>query len=197
MNIMSIADYKKQCESWFESVEFQSNEELTAIIGEMTPVEFSNWLEQLWVTYYHNFEVIVYCRAEIRRSDSFDGTFNEVKEYTDTYYSVIEDGLSQYAIYSQKQQELTEYRARAEITRQLQVSVDGTSYVAEQVIDVLWSGWDCDSKAWLVNDNGAMRVVATNHGDTYFADAAFLNDKIAEYEHAIKETRAMLARLTC
>lgn len=197
MNIMSIADYKKQCESWFESVEFQSNEELTAIIGEMTPVEFSNWLEQLWETYYHNFEVIVYCRAEIRRSDSFDGTFNEVKEYTDTYYSVIEDGLSQYAIYSQKQQELTEYRARAEITRQLQVSVDGTSYVAEQVIDVLWSGWDCDSKAWLVNDNGAMRVVATNHGGTYFADAAFLNDKIAEYEHAIKETHMMLDRLTC
>lgn len=77
----------------------------------------------------------------------------------------------------------------------MNVKVGDRNFRAELSCDVLWSGWECDATAWVVNDDGVRRLVASSHGAAYFAEASFLEERIVEYRAAIAASEGMLALL--
>ncbi len=44
------------------------------------------------------------------------------------------------------------------------IKVNGETYPVIFQFDVLWSGWECDSDAWVVETDGGLALVMTNHG---------------------------------
>lgn len=61
---------------------------------------------------------------------------------------------------------------------------------------VLWEGWECDSKAWIMErPDGTRYLKMTNHGGAYEAKAEELHERIAEYENVLKRSRDALALL--
>lgn len=57
---------------------------------------------------------------------------------------------------------------------------------------VLYSGWECDEKGYVVDVDGKSCIVLTSHGRTYFAKNAELEFKIKEYKEAIKKSEQAL-----
>lgn len=61
---------------------------------------------------------------------------------------------------------------------------------------VLWEGWECDSKAWVMErQDGTRYLKMTSHGGAYEAKTEQLHERIAEYENVLKQTSAALALL--
>lgn len=59
-----------------------------------------------------------------------------------------------------------------------------------------YSGWECDSVAWIVRfTDGERGVVETNHGSFEITHASSLEQKIREYKGAIQQTEQALAVL--
>lgn len=59
---------------------------------------------------------------------------------------------------------------------------------------VLFEGWECDSKAWVVEDKKGKRwIETTNHGSKCIATKEFLEDQIEFYQSAIDQTKHALA----
>ena len=92
-------------------------------------------------------------------------------------------------------------RALGEFLKQKQIEkfntivVGDKTYKAIDGCDVLWSGWECDDSAWVVEENNQKRLVASNHGSLYFEDAQFLENKIKEYHDAITNSIRLLRLL--
>jgi hypothetical protein len=112
-------------------------------------------------------------------------------------YSIVINKVYQerYADIPAIQAKNVEYRAHEQaiaLERKLTICIDGITYKAEKVIEVLWAGWECDSEAWLIKDGDTYKVATTDHGSHYFADKDFLMEKIAEYEKALRETKEFL-----
>jgi hypothetical protein len=64
-------------------------------------------------------------------------------------------------------------------------------------IDMYYSGWDCDSEAWVVeNEKGERHCIGTNHGGQYVMSIAELKSFIETYEEAVKETNEAIDLLT-
>ena len=92
-----------------------------------------------------------------------------------------------------------EYRAHEKaiaLERKLTICIEGVTYRAEKVIEVLYSGWECDGEAWLIKDGDTYKVATTNHGSHYFEDKDFLEAKIAEYTEALRNTKEFLIRIS-
>jgi len=83
----------------------------------------------------------------------------------------------------------------AEIITPEYIKVDGKDFKVLKTIEVLWSGWDCDGEAWLVNDNEKNKLVVSSHGQKYFSDKNFLENRIIDYETAIKESLELIQML--
>lgn len=63
---------------------------------------------------------------------------------------------------------------------------------------VLWEGWDCDSKAWVMErPDGTRYLRMTNHGSPYESSPEALHNRIAEYERTLRLTRNALQLLKC
>jgi len=61
---------------------------------------------------------------------------------------------------------------------------------------VLWEGWDCDSRAWVMErPDGTRYLRMTNHGYPYEATHETLHDRIAKYERTLRLTRNALQLL--
>lgn len=60
---------------------------------------------------------------------------------------------------------------------------------------VMWSGWECDSKGWVVEYEGENHLIVTNHGGYQFGDAEFLDEKVGEYLEAVQKTTQALAMI--
>lgn len=60
---------------------------------------------------------------------------------------------------------------------------------------VLYSGWECDYEAWIIDYEGKPRLVTTDHGGFDFDETDLLTDKIEEYKRAIAETQRALETL--
>lgn len=59
--------------------------------------------------------------------------------------------------------------------------------------DVLWCGWELDSRAWVVEtEHGKRKLIMSNHGGKYFAKPKDLERKIIEYEIAIENSKKAL-----
>lgn len=62
---------------------------------------------------------------------------------------------------------------------------------------VLYTGWECDGKGWIVEGkNGKRRILLTSHGMEYFGSQDELGGLISEYQSAIDKTREVLALLS-
>lgn len=59
-----------------------------------------------------------------------------------------------------------------------------------QEFSILYSGWECDDKAWLIKDSGDNYFCfGTNHGSLCQLDKKELMEKIEEYEKVLRDTR--------
>lgn len=72
------------------------------------------------------------------------------------------------------------------------MQVEGREVEVLMVFPVMHSGWECDEKGFVVNDNGTKKIVLTNHGSAYFASEMELSLKIEEYKHAIASAESAL-----
>lgn len=211
MGFMGVKEYKKYCEEFFQKDYFQSIESFNKEIGDLNSLEFKNWQLNLYKEYNNKEdeirEIIKYIRAKenfnLRKIDidwENDPMKKEeyqvvIKSYRDICNNVFNEQIAKFEIYGKKQKELEEYFIKKQYEDSLKVTVNGKDYIAEKVINVLWSGWECDGYAWLVNDDSKMKVVMTNHGATYFADKSVLEEKLKEYQDAIKNTQDILNAL--
>ena len=58
--------------------------------------------------------------------------------------------------------------------------------------DVFWLAWDCDSKGYIVEQDGEVFPVLTSHGTPYRAKKENLEDRIKEYKKAVEDTELAL-----
>ena len=62
---------------------------------------------------------------------------------------------------------------------------------------VLWEGWDCDSKAWVMErEDGTRYLKMTNHGDEYEVRAESLHERISGYLDVLEKSREALSLLS-
>lgn len=60
---------------------------------------------------------------------------------------------------------------------------------------VMFTGWELDYAAWLVRlEDGAVRLLTTNHGRVCGMPADELAERIRETEHCASQLRALQAR---
>lgn len=76
--------------------------------------------------------------------------------------------------------------------RESRVEVDGTQYQVLKKIEVLWSGWECDGDAWLVQSTSGPKIVMSDHGEKHFDNGDELRARIFAYQEAIRETEELL-----
>lgn len=76
--------------------------------------------------------------------------------------------------------------------RDSRLDVDGIQYQVLKKIDVLWSGWECDGLAWLVQTDDGPKIVMSDHGQKHFDDGDELRARIFAYNEAIRETEELL-----
>jgi hypothetical protein len=123
------------------------------------------------------------------RTDTNRKVYTDYNKVTNGVYTTRFENL---LVVRAKDKEYRVHEAAIALEKSLTIKVDGVSYKAEKVIDVLWAGWECDSEAWLIKDGDTYKVATTDHGSHYFADKDFLLEKIAEYEKALRETKEFL-----
>lgn len=208
---MNIQDFKVYCEDFFKVNYFQSENDLVKEISHLTAQEFKEWNIKMMDRYDKKYDIIRSILKEMREKEGFNTNIADidwdkdpikkeenkviVKSYQEVYNNVFNEKLKTYEIYQKKLNELHESIKQEQYQNSLKVTVDGKDFVAEKVIDVFWSGWECDDKAWLVNDDGKMRIIVSDHGHKYFTDKSFLEQKIKEYQSAIEETNEVLNQL--
>lgn len=79
------------------------------------------------------------------------------------------------------------------IDRGFKMNVQGKSYEVIYAFDVMFVGWECDPKGWVVKDSdGVKYAVLTNHGTPYIAEPIELRRMISEYEQVIEQTNKAL-----
>lgn len=58
---------------------------------------------------------------------------------------------------------------------------------------ILYCGWECDHKGWIVeNHDGTRFILLTSHGGEYVGETSELAEKIEEYKKAIDATEQAL-----
>jgi hypothetical protein len=208
---MDIQTYQKYCESFFLEENLDNEEKMIQQIAHLNSQEFSNWTINIFQKYDQRYEYIREMIKNIRKQYDFnplaenaDWDKDPIKEekfqktigeYKDIHLLMAEKYIGNSLIYQQKNKELTEYLSLEMERKKLEVIIDNKTIIAEKVIDVLWSGWECDNYAWLIQEGNEKKVITTNHGAVYVADKNFLIEKIKEYQQAIKETEEMLLEL--
>ena len=76
------------------------------------------------------------------------------------------------------------------------MEVKGKKVTVIKTFDVYYSGWDCDSKGYIVVlEDGNKSAVLTDHGNPYFADVSELESLIIEYKSAANETMSAIELL--
>jgi hypothetical protein len=126
------------------------------------------------------------------RTDTNRKVYTDYNKVTNGVYTTRFENL---LVVRAKDKEYRVHEAAIALEKSLTIKVDDVSYKAEKIIDVLWAGWECDSKAWLVKCGDTYKVVATNHGTYFFADQEFLLERIAEYEKALRSTKEFLVQI--
>jgi hypothetical protein len=201
---MSIAEYKSYCQSFFDAQ--PSKEQINNSIRAMSVEEFQEWLMQIIESYQSYYDPV---RALVK---IIRGSYDPVTDYdkdiddplhaeeiqaqfvpfrnvhNETYLEYI-DSLPAFVEKEKEQQAALEKKHYED---SLKVVVDGVHYRALKAIAVYWSGWECDSTAWIVEKDGVNRVVMSNHGHTQFVEKGELEEKINEYKKAIAETQEAL-----
>lgn len=198
--LISTDQYRAQCEQFFMTAEHTA-EAIARQVESLTAVEFQVWQSAIIERYDDATKGLIRSLvAEINFDEEVESKTTTAQRHVVRTYLDINNNVCQVRIFDlvcvqAKSEELRQWYAQEEQKRLMGVQVDGRAFVAEEVVDVLWSGWECDNHAWLVRDEGVARLVTTDHGSAQFSDRAFLEERIASYQEAIAKTQRMLALL--
>jgi len=209
MNIkfrMTVEEYKAYCMSFF--AKFQK-EEINKQISEMSIPEFQAWFQKIGEEYYEYYspvkELIKIIRGDYDPLKDYDNDKEDPLHtdeaqaffvpFRETHNDVYQEFFNSLSAYNQKMEDLEKFHEEQALERMLNIEVDGKHFKALKVISVYWSGWECDSAAWIVEDEGQLRLVASNHGHKQFVEKSFLEGKLEEYKKAISDTEEMLSML--
>jgi hypothetical protein len=90
-----------------------------------------------------------------------------------------------------------EIYAEIERKRNEEVTVDGVTYKVIQFFDVYHLGWELDTKAWVVEKDGGVALVHSNHGTNYFVEdgITFLKSKVKELNGNVKTMKTSISIL--
>lgn len=201
---MNTIEFKQHCEDFLQQ-RFPFAASLEQEIVTLSPLEFKEWRTTLYCDYDKTYDVVRDIVKEMRAKENFvlhvsDQRKDPVKkpenqtlilEYNNIKNSVIQQ-LKKFDTFIKKEKELSDFYADESRKVAATVTVDGVDYVAKKVIEVLHSGWESDNCAWLVDDNGKMKIVMSNHGSTYFANKSELEEKLKEYRDTIDATVDLL-----
>lgn len=210
MNVQNIGSLKSSQYTifWEDFFQFPLDSEINVNdkIKSLSTTDFKIWFDELCIEYREVcFAPILQWVAQIRgsynplttsdseadpiRSEYNQAILNTYKNIFDNVFKEKVDGLD---MVIQKNKDWSE-NYLAELKEQsLNIEVNDHSFKAIAVCDVLWSGWECDSNAWVVVDNGIKKLVTSDHGTLSFTNPSFLEDKISEYKKAIEESEKLL-----
>ena len=70
------------------------------------------------------------------------------------------------------------------------ITIDNMTYTKILSFPIMYSGWDCDERGWLVkNPDGEKSFILTNHGTPYISTEKEILGLIQEYNAVICETQ--------
>ncbi len=201
---MNIEKISIICENFLKA---HLNDDIFTQIEKMSVEEFEDFQSTLHMQ--ANEEVTVHIREfvkEIRGDYDFDSDQEDpldaknMRKHVKTLHDEVSRLFNEYFYNQEVVKEQIEkkrlFHENLAKNLSLQVQINGQKYIAEDVIDVFWSGWECDDKAWLVKIDDEYKIVNSNHGEHQITDKNFLENKIKEYEEAIANTRRILNKLT-
>lgn len=197
-----LEEFKKSCELFFTVYALEETT-IRNLYNCMTFENFKEWVEMVMKSYDdENYTIIRKFISDVRKNhdlDVFDPLLQvkENKDHLDAMRDIFNDtwenkfrSLDVIKEFYEKDRAIFE---KERLERELQVTVDGLDFRAIAKCDVLWSGWECDSTAWVVEHEGKNKFVTTNHGQPSFVDVSFLKGKIDEYRKAIEQSEKLIA----
>lgn len=204
---MNQVEFQNLCSSFFEKEDL-SVENIEKACKEKSVEDFHNWYLEIVNKYFEqtNPEMLKVVKALRGDFDCFkdDPELDPLKkeenkiiftQYKDISNNTINEKFLQLDCIKIRNEEWFKVLQQKQLEDALKITVEEKEYVAIDMCDVLWSGWECDANAWIVEDQGKRKLVASNHGSLYFEEANFLENKIKEYEAAIEKSKAMLELL--
>ena len=191
-----IVKYRHHCKSFFVG-QFVSDI-LEKQVFKMKQDEFRTFDREFIQAYYDYTtptirEVVREMRDAYGEGALEDQDFGElVHLYHRVRNDVYRNNYSDLGEVAKKFAELDHIRQMEQRAKELTVTIDGKTFQAIDTCEVLWSGWEGDDRVWVIEDDGVKKLVASSHGSKHFTDPSFLEDRIAEYEMAIENSRRLL-----
>ena len=201
----SVADYTQLCHSFFDDLESKV-QDIHRIVSGMDVHTFKEWHAQILNDYYtHAYTLVGELAQSIRTGyDVYTRTDAEndplkiepgksfFLSYRHTYEQVGDDRFQNLPCV-QAQLEVVQRMKLAEQEEKLRhVEVEGEAFRALGTCEVLWSGWESDTRVWVVQQGEKKRLVGSDHGMVQFMEASFLEDRISAYKNAIANSEALL-----
>ena len=75
----------------------------------------------------------------------------------------------------------------------MKIKVDQEEYEVVLEFPVIHSGWECDTKGYIVLKNQNYKLVLSSHGRLYFAKNKELEEKISEYKEVLLKSKEALS----
>jgi hypothetical protein len=204
---MNQVEFQNLCNAFFEKEDL-SLANIEKSCKEKSVDDFQTWYLEVVNQYFEQtnpemLKVVKYLRGDF---DCFkdDSELDPLKkeenkviftQYKDISNNTINEKFLQLDCIKSRNEEWFKVLRQKQLDDALKITVENKNYVAIDMCEVLWSGWECDANAWIVEDEGKKKLVTSNHGSLYFEDASFLENKIKEYEAAIEKSKEMLALL--
>lgn len=69
------------------------------------------------------------------------------------------------------------------------ITYQGKVYNVVHYFEVLYSGWECDGMAWVIDMDGTKKLIMTNHGSMYEAQLSELQEQIKYYAETMQQTQ--------
>ena len=207
-NKMTLAQFQVDCESFFTTYPLNSEANIKEYVAGKSLEEIVEWIGDIGARYFdEKYAYIQKLILEIRGDyDIYEGDTDDdplhfpenrkvVNSYQDVYNNVYQKHFMELPIIKNILEAVAKLRESKRIEEAKHIKVEDKEFTAIAMCDVLWSGWESDNTAWVVNDGGTNKLVTSNHGSLNFDQAKFLEEKIAEYEETIRQSRELLALL--
>lgn len=186
----NMDEFKTLCESFFAGKDFSAWAHLSTEKFMEAYQKTSNEYNDKCYGVVREF--VRFVRA--KDSEALNTEANQIilNAYRTIYENTFDKFVSSLSYVKAQQEKWQQEQEAIRIEKSLHISVNGKEFKALAVCDVLWAGWECDDKAWVVYDDGVNKLVTSNHGQLEFADAQFLENKIQEYKTAIENSQQLL-----
>ena len=204
----SLDDYSKLCKGFFLRSPY-NDADLPERILEMTEAQYNKFTLDMFDGYDKCRDVLVEIVRGIRGDYNFVWTDKKdphdpavepenadvIKAYKQVLDGALEGFMESIKEFEIKRLSLSSEREALEIEKRKNITVQGTKYKAIGMCDVLYSGWECDSTAWVVQTPEGAKLVGSNHGSLYFVEEDYLLERISAYNKATKESLELLELL--